>query len=129
MARRAGRVVAYAKECEASVVVEHEKFTTIAGEVARLTGFARQDMRLKTRVYQDAGLAGVDYADFLIWFSNEYAVDLTGLDLSKLAPGEGSALGTLLPKRFLEVTIQDFIELSEGPSWEASGLSKRASRK
>lgn len=110
-------------------MVEDAKFTAIADEVARLTGFARQDMSLKTRIYHDAGLAGTDYGDFLIWFSNKYAVDLSGLNVSKLAPGEGSALGSLWPKRYLELTVQDFMDLSEAPSWKASGLAERASRK
>lgn len=105
-------------------MAEDEKFSAIADEVARLTGFAREDIDPKTRAYHDAGLAGDDYDDFLTWFSGKYAVDLSGLNLSKLAPSEGG-LGSLWPKRYLQLTIQDFIGLSEASSWKSSGLAER----
>lgn len=109
--------------------MNEDKFTAIADEIARLTGSDREEMSLKTRVYHDAGLSGIDYRDFLVWFSNRYGVDLAGLEMSKVSPGEGSALGSLWPKRYLELTIEDFIRLAEASSWKASGLADRVGRK
>ena len=109
-------------------MIEREKFEAIADEIARLTGFRRDAVRPNTRLYHDAGLAGLDYGDFLVWFSSKYSVDLSGLKVSSLAPGEGSSIGFFFPRRYLELTVQDFLELSNCPSWKASGLADRKSR-
>lgn len=107
------------------MVDENVKFDAIANKISELTGYARDQMRLDTRVYHDAGLAGLDFQEFLTWFSIRYRVNLSGLQPGRLAPAEGSALGSLWPKRYVELTIQDFIQLSNSETWAASGLSKR----
>lgn len=104
------------------------RFAVIADAIARHTGTPRQNIRLNTRVYHDVGLSGTDYYEFLVWFSNMFSVDLTGMDMRKLAPSEGVSFA-LWPRRHLELTVQDFVDLSTAASWKASGLDKRTDRR
>ena len=47
------------------MVDENVKFDAIANKISELTGYARDQMRLDTRVYHDVGLAGLDFQEFL----------------------------------------------------------------
>ena len=106
-------------------ILSGAKAHDIASEVSRLTGSPMREMRLTTRVYHDAGLSGSDYGDFLVWFSFKFNVNLAGVNVARLAPGEGNALGTFWPKQYVELTIKDFADLAAFPSWTESPLSSR----
>ena len=104
---------------------EQAKFDSIADEISRLTGYPRVQMGPDTRVYHDAGLAGLDYQEFLTWFSTKYNVVLSGLNVGKLSPPEGGGLGSLWPKRYIELSVADFVHLAGCSSWASSNLSVR----
>ncbi len=105
-----------------------DRLYAITQMVARMTGRRLDEFDQITptsRVFQDAGLGGDEYGDFLDWFVDAYDVDLTSRNQVEFAPCEGHQLW---PRRFLEMTVANYVTLSKARSWETSGLDRTVGR-
>ncbi len=97
--------------------------------LAGFTGYDRGRIGPATRLYHDAGLHGLDYQEFMVWYSHRFEVDLTGLDLRQMAPGEARGFRLLGRPKYLEMTVQALLDLAQGDSWRDSGLAGRLARR
>lgn len=93
-------------------------------EVADTGGVTRS-----SRLYHDLGLSGDDYYEFIIWYSHQFQVNLTGMDLSKFSPPDGLNWSLFGRRKYFELRVQDLVELAKYSSWKASGLEERLVRK
>lgn len=100
----------------------------IFNEAVALTGADYTGDPACARLYLDLGLSGEDYFEFLLWFAEKFDVDLSGLDARHLSPSEG-ALENIIPKKYIHLTVKDFMSLAESGSWRESSIMKQKTYK
>ena len=103
-----------------------EKLAKLTQRLGQVADYPIDRVSASTRLYHDAGLAGDDYWDFMVWFSHEFRVALNGMDLRDFSPPEGWPWPWRRSRsNYKELRLADLIELSEFDSWEQSGMSAR----
>ncbi|HVN02516.1 MAG TPA: DUF1493 family protein [Caulobacteraceae bacterium] len=105
-------------------MTDDEKLECIRAKLADVADIDLAEVIPSTRLYQDAGLSGDDYYDFIVWFSHQFCVRLDGFDLSEFAPPE-SGNWPFERSKYRELDVRSLVELAQCGSWKESGLEHR----